>query len=275
MVRCFTVVAALLAMSPYQAGILKWRQQKEAELKADGGWLTVTGLFWLKEGENRVEGAPGVFVLHNGKARFRAETGVIDFHEGKAWFRVEKGGVTEMTPEASITAGDLTFSVIERSGRYGVRLKDKNSKLRAEFHGMRWFPVRESYRVQARFVSYEQPKSVTVPNILGGTYQHLSPGYAVFTLDGRELRLEPVVEDKELFFIFRDLTAGKETYGSGRFLYAAMPHDGKVELDFNKAENPPCAFTPYATCPLPPKQNILSVRIEAGEMANKLKHVPQ
>jgi len=259
MLRCLTAVAALLAMSPYQAGIVKWREQKETELKADGGWLTVTGLFWLKQGENRVEGAPGVFVLHEGKARFRADTGAI----------------TEMTPEASITAGDLTFSVIERSGRYGVRLKDKNSKLRAEFHGQRWFPVRESYRVQARFVSYEQSKSMTVPNMLGGTYQLPSPGYVVFTLEGRELRLEPVVEDKELFFIFRDLTAGKETYGSGRFLYADLPHDGKVELDFNKAENPPCAFTPYATCPLPPKQNILPVRIEAGEMANKLKHIPQ
>jgi len=238
-------------MSPYQAEIVKWRQQKEKELKADGGWLTVTGLFWLKEGENRVEGAPGLFVLHDGKARFRADTGAI----------------TEMTPEASITAGNLTFSVIERDGRYGVRLKDKNSKLRAEFRGQRWFPVRESYRVQARFVAYEQPKSMTVPNILGGTYQMPSPGYVVFTLAGRELRLEPVVEDKELFLIFRDLTAGKETYGSGRFLYAELPHDGKVELDFNKAENPPCAFTSYATCPLPPKQNVLAVRVEAGELA--------
>ena len=251
MLRCLTTVATFLAMSPYQAGIVKWREQKETELKADGGWLTVTGLFWLKEGENRVERAPGVFVLHDGKARFRADTGTI----------------TEMGPDASITAGDLTFSVIERSGRYGVRLKNKNSKLRAEFRGQHWFPVRESYRVQARFVSYEKPKSMTVPNILGDTYQLSSPGYAVFTLDGRDLRLEPVVEDKELFFIFRDMTAGKETYGSGRFLYAELPHDGKVELDFNKAENPPCAFTPYATCPLPPKQNILPVRVEAGELA--------
>jgi hypothetical protein len=182
-------------------------------------------------------------------------------------FRANTGAVTKMGPDNSITAGDLTFSVIERSGRYGVRLKDNHSRLRAEFHGQHWFPVRESYRVQARFVSYEQPKSMTVPNILGSTYQLPSPGYAVFTLEGRELRLEPVVEDKELFFIFRDLTAGKETYGSGRFLYAELPLDEKVELDFNKAENPPCAFTPYATCPLPPKQNILPVRVEAGELA--------
>jgi uncharacterized protein (DUF1684 family) len=250
---------ALLAMSPYQAGIVKWRQQKEAELKADGGWLTVTGLFWLKEGENRVERAPGVFELHEGKTRFRADTGAI----------------TEMGPEASVAAGDLSFSVIERSGRYGVRLKDKNSKLRADFSGQSWFPVRESYRVQARFVSYEQQKFMAVPNILGDTLQLPSPGYAAFKLDGREFRLDPVIEDKELFFVFRDLTAGKETYPAGRFLYTELPHDGRVELDFNKAENPPCAFTAYATCPLPPRQNILTVRIEAGEMANKLKHIPQ
>jgi uncharacterized protein len=256
MLRCLTTVAALLAMSSYQAEIVKWRQQKETELKADGGWLTVTGLFWLKEGENRVERAPGVFELHQGKALFRANAGAI----------------TEMGPEASIRAGDLTFSVIERSGRYGVRLKDNKSKLRADFPGQRWFPVRESYRVQARFVSYEKPNMMTVPNILEGTFQLPSPGYAVFALNGRQLRLEPVIEDKQLFFIFRDLTAGKETYGSGRFLYTELAHDGKVELDFNKAENPPCAFTPYATCPLPPKQNILPLRVEAGELAPANKH---
>src|SRR5258706_11571501 len=131
----FVAISVWADENAYQAAIAKWRQQKETELKADGGWLTVTGLFWLKEGENRVEGAPGVFLLHDGKARFRADTGAI----------------TEMTPTASITAGERTFSVIERSARYGVRLKDKNSKLRAEFRGQSWFPVRESYRVQARF----------------------------------------------------------------------------------------------------------------------------
>src|SRR5260370_8121663 len=251
MLRFVTTGAALLAMSAYQTEIVKWRQQKEVDLKADGGWLTVTGLFWLQEGDNRIAGAPGVFELHQGKALFRADTGAL----------------TQMTPSATIVSGPLTFSVIERSGRYGVRLKDKNSKLRADFTGQRWFPVREQYRVQARFVAYEQPKLMTVTNSLGGTFQLPSGGFVVFTLDGRELGLEAVTEDKQLFFIFRDQTAGKETYGSGRFLYTELPRDGKVELDFNKAENPPCAVTPYATCPLPPKQNQLAVRVEAGELA--------
>lgn len=251
MLRFLTAGALLLAMSPYQTAIMQWRRQKEAELRADGGWLTVTGLSWLKEGENRVDRIPGVFELHSGKAVFRADS----------------GATTEMKPETSLTAGDLTFSVIERGGRYGVRIKDKKSMLRSQFRGQRWFPVSESYRVVARFVAYEKPRSIAVLNVLGDTVQLPTPGYAVFTLTGRELRLEPVSEDDHLFFIFRDQTAGKETYGAGRFLYATLPKSGKVELDFNKAENPPCAFTPYATCPLPPGKNILPLRIEAGELA--------
>jgi uncharacterized protein (DUF1684 family) len=249
--RYLTTVAALLTMSAYQAEVEKWRAEREAKLKADGGWLTVSGLFWLKDGPNRVEGAPGVFELHDGKALFRPDS----------------GAVTEMKSDSSLAAGARTYILIERGGRYAIRLKDNNSKLRAEFRGLRWFPVREPYRVTARFVSYEKPKSIPIASVIGYTDQEPSPGYAEFTIGGQSLRLEPVLEDGELFFIFRDQTAAKETYPSGRFLYAALPRDGKVELDFNKAQNPPCAFTPYATCPLPPRQNILPVRIEAGEMA--------
>jgi uncharacterized protein (DUF1684 family) len=184
-------------------------------------------------------------------------------------YRGDDGSVVEMKRDSKIVGGSRTYTVIERAGRYAVRLKDKESKLRSDFAGMRWFPPRESYRVTARFVSYPRPKTLAIPNVLGSMYPFPSPGYALFRIDGREFRLEPVIEDggKELFFIFRDQTAGRETYGAGRFLYAELPRDGKVELDFNKAENPPCAFTPYATCPLPPKQNILPVRIEAGELA--------
>ncbi len=251
MLRYLTAAAALVTMSAYQASIVKWREQKEAELRADGGWLTVSGLFWLKEGSNRVERAPGAFELHRGKTVFRADT----------------GAVTELAPDALVTSGDLTLILIQRGERLGIRLKDKHSRLRAEFQGQRWFPAREAYRVEARFVSYERPRGMPVVNVLGDTEPLPSPGFAEFRLNDVELRLEPVLEDGQLFFIFRDQTAGKETYGSGRFLYAAAPRDGKVELDFNKAENPPCAFTPYATCPLPPKQNILPVRIEAGELA--------
>jgi hypothetical protein len=227
MLRYLVILFAVAAAAePYKDAIATWRQQKEAELKADGGWLTVTGLFWLKEGENRVANVPGVFEHHNGKTVY---------------------GATRMDPKTSVNAGDLTLSVIERGGRYAVRVKDKQSKLRKDFRGQHWFPVREQYRIQAKFVPYPKPKPIAILNIIGNHLQLPSPGYAVFQIDGRELRLEPVVEegDKELFFIFRDQTAGKETYPAGRYLYTDLPRDGKVEIDFNKAENPPCAFTPF------------------------------
>jgi len=251
----FAAISVWAEDNAYQAEIVKWRRQRETDLKADGGWLTVTGLFWLKEGQNRVDSAPGVFELHAGKTVYRGD-------DGRA---------VEMKPDSKVTVGSKTYTVIERAGQYGVRLKDTESKLRSNFAGLRWFPSRESYRVTAQFVSYPQPKTLAIPNILGSVYPTPSPGYAVFRIDGREFRLEPVIEEGEtdLFFIFRDQTAGKETYGAGRFLYTSPPRDGKIELDFNKAYNPPCAFTPYATCPLPPKQNILPVRIEAGELAMK------
>jgi uncharacterized protein len=249
------LLAAALWAGDYMAAVAQWRREREIKLKAEGGWLTVTGLFWLKEGLNHVDAAPGVFEKHGARTIYRAAD----------------GKTTEMKEGAKITHGSKTYTVIERAGSYAVRLKDNNSKLRSEFKGLRWFPVRESYRITAQFVSYPQPKTLAIPNILGSNYPMPSPGYAEFRLEGRRFRLEPVVEEgeKELFFIFRDQTAGKETYGAGRFLYAPMPKDGKVELDFNKAENPPCAFTPYATCPLPPRQNMLPVRIEAGELATE------
>src|SRR5947207_3135071 len=222
MFRYVTVLFALTAWAvdiPYHAAIAKWRHQKEAELKADGGWLTVTGLFWLKHGDNRVASAPGAFELR----------------DSRVLYRPDRGPAIELKAGASVTEGARTFILLERGGRYGIRLKDKESKLRAEFRGQQWFPVRESYRVNARFVAYEQPKPMAILNVLGDTLQLPSPGYTVFMVQGRELRLDPVIEEKKLFFIFRDQTAGKETYGAGRFLYAELPRDGKVEIDFNKA----------------------------------------
>jgi len=159
----------------------------------------------------------------------------------------------------------LTLFVIHRGDRYGIRLKDMDSKLRKDFAGRHWFPVQPAYRVTAKFVAYDPPKLIAVPNVLGETSQMPSPGYVQFSLGGQLLRLDPVVEEDSLFFIFHDATSGKGTYPPGRFLHADFAKDGKVTLDFNKAYNPPCAFTPYATCPLPPKQNRLPVSIEAGE----------
>jgi len=161
---------------------------------------------------------------------------------------------------------DLTLFVIKRGDRLGIRLRDTKSKMRREFKGLHWFPVKESYRIEAKWVAYAQPKAIAIPNVLNQIEEQKSLGYAIFQLNGKEHTLEPVVEGQELFYIFKDMTAGKQTYPAGRFLYSEMPVNGKVILDFNKAHNPPCAFTPYATCPLPPKQNRLQTRIEAGEL---------
>ncbi len=149
--------------------------------------------------------------------------------------------------------------------RYAVRLKDKNSALRRNFAGLRWYPVDESYRVTGRFVPYDKPKTVEVQNIMGDTGQMTVPGYVAFTLHGQEVRLEPEADGTDLSFVFRDLTSGKETYGAARFLDTTLLPNSQVILDFNEAYNPPCAYNPYTTCPLPLPQNRLRVRIEAGE----------
>jgi uncharacterized protein len=145
-------------------------------------------------------------------------------------------------------------------------LKDPGSEYLRNFHGIDNFPANQAYRVTARFTA--GPRKIPILNIIGQTEQNDCPGYVTFQLNGRPLRLYPILDSpdsKSLFFVFRDETSGKETYGGGRFLDTDLPKDGKVVLDFNRAYNPPCSFTPYATCPLPPKENRLAVRIEAGE----------
>lgn len=262
---------SLLAWT-YEQDIERWRHEREAQLKADGGWLTLAGLFWLKEGENAAGSDPSRAIrLPRGPARI----GVFQFHGGRTSFRPASGVNIPAYPALKadsnaqtdqVQFGDFSMLVIHRGDRYAIRLKDNQSEYRRTFTGLRWYPVREDYRVVAKWVAYPQPKKMAVPNILGETEQQSSPGYALFQVHGHEYQLHPVMEGDQLFFIFRDQTSGKETYPSGRFLYADLPSGGQVILDFNKAYNPPCAFTPYATCPLPPKENRLPVRIEAGEL---------
>ena len=195
--------------------------------------------------------------------------GAFDLHNGKVALRTD-GQTRELRPDSTVkpdvvTLGSLTMFAIRRGDKYGIRLKDNHSRLRKEFTGLHYFPVGEDYRIRTRLVP--EAKKIPILNILGQVEDTPSPGYVGFELRGQKLRLTPVQESpNELSFIFRDLTAGKETYGSGRFLDADLGKDGDVVLDFNKAYNPPCAFTPYATCPLPPKENRLAVRIEAGEL---------
>jgi len=285
----FTLASTALACAAaagdpeYVAEIQKWREQRETRLKADGGWLTVAGLFWLEPGANRFGTDPSnQIVLPADSAPPKA--GVFEFAEGRTTLKAEPGvtitvggkpvTTQEMKPDSAgepdiAKLGALTMQVIQRGDRYAIRMKDMNSRLRKEFTGLHWYPIAESWRVTARWEPYDPPREIPVPTILGTIEKMPCPGAAVFSIGGQELRLEPVLEepgDTELFYIFRDATSGKETYGAGRFFYSALPADGKVVLDFNKAYNPPCAFTPYATCPLPPEQNRLKAAIEAGEL---------
>lgn len=273
--------AAGAASPDYVHEVDGWRAKREEGLRAPDGWLSVVGLHWLREGTSTIGSEKGSDILLPLPAPPRV--GTLEFRKGHAVIQVAPG-VTVMAKDKPVTAlelhsdhegkadvlgvGPISMYVIERGGRHALRVKDTESPRRRRFRGLDWYPVRESYRIQARFVPYDPPRKIPIANVLGMVEPMPSPGYVTFRVGGRELRLDPVLEEpdaKELFFIFRDTTAGKDTYPAGRFLYSEMPKDGQVVLDFNKAYSPPCAFTSFATCPLPPKQNRLDVRIEAGE----------
>jgi hypothetical protein len=240
------------------------------------------GLFWLEPGENRVgSGAVNRVLLPAGKAPHTL--GKIRLSDGKAWLEVRRG--VEVTHDGKpvqsldldsdekgaptlVRHGTLSFHLISRGNRLGVRVRDSASDARREFRGIPFYPVKTAWRVTGRLEPYPAGKTIPVPNVLGTVSNDPSPGAVVFKVGGKTFRIDAVDEEgtDEMFLIFGDRTNGVETYGAGRFLYAARPGpDGKVVLDFNKAYNPPCVFTAYATCPLPPPQNRLAVRVEAGE----------
>jgi uncharacterized protein (DUF1684 family) len=263
----------------YQAEIERWRRRMQESLRAELGWLTLAGLFWLTEGPNRFgAGADNPIALPGGSAPEHA--GSFTLHHGVVTLQPAADGVTlngqpasamrlrsDAEGEADLVAvGDLTMRLLRRGERYAIRLWDRRSPARAAFAGRRWYPIDQAYRLPARFIAHDPPRTLPVPNVLGETEQRRSPGYAVFRLGGREHRLDAVTDGDELFFIFRDQTAGDTTYPAGRFLKAAYPQGGQITLDFNRAYSPPCAFTAFATCPLPPPGNHLPLRIEAGEL---------
>ena len=174
---------------------------------------------------------------------------------------------------SKLTVGTISIIVINRDSRFALRIKDPQAQTRLAFHGLKWYPPNAVYRVKAKWIPYNPAKTLDIPTVLGTTTHLPAPGAAEFTIDGQTVRLEPALEDPkatELFFILRDTTSKTTTYGAGRFLYTGLPDHGvdkpgEIWLDFNRLFNPPCSFTPYATCPLPPPQNRLAVAIPAGE----------
>jgi hypothetical protein len=283
LVGTFAAGSVVLADDTYLQALAKWRQDRETDLKGDNSWLTVAGLFFLNEGTNSFGSGPLNDIVLPASAP--AEAGVLEFDGQKVTLRanepltVNGASVTraELRPSGggkpadTVTMGPLSFFVHKSGDRLAIRLRDQNSAIRRDFTGLRWFPPNEAYRVTGRFEAYATPKAVRVPNILGDLEPYTAPGVVSFTLNGQPLKLEVYDagsgENRRFFIVFRDLTSGKETYPSARFLYAERPNaKGEVLLDFNKAYNPPCAFNPFTTCPLPSEQNRLRVRVEAGEL---------
>jgi len=273
MLRKLAISCAIImlanAQSSYQNEISKWRTEREAKLKADDGWLTVVGLHWLKEGENRLGSDPKADVVL--PASMPANVGTIELKKGTVHFKPAQGIPltetdlkTDVTPEyTKLRIGRVLFFVIERENRFGVRVKDNDSDTRKKFTGLNWYAVDPSWRIKAKFIP--SPHTVTFATEVGVKEMDESPGYVTFKRNGQEYKLEAVKDGDDLWFVMRDGTSGKATYAASRFLYTPMPKDGFVDLDFNKAENPPCVFTDFATCPLPTPQNRLRLPVTAGE----------
>jgi uncharacterized protein len=266
----------------YRADVEKWRADRIAHLTAEDGWLTLVGLFWLHEGDNSI-GADrsNRVVLPAGKSR--PVVGRIRVAGGRAHLEVDSGcevtldgkrirsldlASDETGKPTLLRHGTLSFYLIRRGSKLGLRVKDSANPERKSFRGIDSYPIAPTWRVPARLEPYPAGKTIPIPNVLGNVTRERSPGAVVFSIGGRQYRLDAVEEEGEddLFLIFADWTNGTTTYGAGRFLYAPRPGKyGRTVVDFNKAYNPPCAFTPFATCPLPPLQNRLPVRVEAGE----------
>jgi uncharacterized protein (DUF1684 family) len=275
-------VPIAVAGSDYVQELTKWRQDRENTLKSDEGWLTVAGLFFLTQGRNTFGSAPHNDIMLPESAP--ADAGAFEFNgktvtvhsstpitvNGKATTSAELKPAEGSRAADMVKMGPLTMFVHKSGDRVAIRLRDPNSDIRRNFTGLKWFPPNEAFRVTGRFEPYATPKTLKVPNILGDFEVYTAPGVVAFTLEGREHKLEVYDSgtgaNRRFFIVFRDLTSGKETYPAARFLYADAPVDGKVVLDFNKAYNPPCAFNPYTTCPLPSEQNRMRVRITAGEL---------
>ena len=260
-----------------QDRIAAWRKARVAELTADDGWLTLVGLHWLHDGVNYAGSAAGTdlplprdapamlgtFTLVGGHVTFLASEGVTVTVDGKPF---AAGDVT--LDKMLLASGSLRMLVIQRGPRIGLRVRDLANPARQEFKGIEAFPIDEAARVEARFEPFNPKKQVPIVNVLGDVIDTPSPGRLIFRLGDTEYALDALIDDPaepDLFVIFRDRTNGSTTYPAGRYLHVPLPVAGKTMIDFNQAYNPPCAFTAFATCPLPPKQNWLKTAVEAGE----------
>ncbi|MFA3784038.1 DUF1684 domain-containing protein [Melioribacteraceae bacterium 4301-Me] len=266
--------------SEYIEEIKKWHNRRIENLKKENGWLNLVGLYWLKQGENKFGSsskndivfpageAPkfiGSFTLNGSNVRVKINKNIEVKSDGKIVEEMEL--ISDEKGEPTILSyGSLRWFVIKRGEKFGIRLRDLEAPLVRSFTGIETFPINSDWRIIADFKKYDRPRKIEIPNILGSAEIDSTSGEVVFKKNNKTYSLIALDEGNLLFIIFGDKTNGEETYGGGRFLYANKPDSaGKVILDFNKAYNPPCVFTKYATCPLPPEQNHLDLEVTAGE----------
>lgn len=283
------IVQAQSSHTEWLKSLESWRGERAKQISAPDGWLSLAGLEWLKPGLNSIGADSGNSVqIHATDAPPRL--GLITVNGDTIQLLSLSGGfpaglttngkpAREGTLNTSndhptvIALKGLELIVLKRGDRYVLRIKDANSSARTGFAGLHWYAPNAAYRVQARYIPYHPPQVEKIATVIGTTLNLTAPGAVEFLLKGKVYLLEPVFEDGDqnhLFFILRDQTSQSTTYGAGRFLITGLPDNGvtkpgHITIDFNRLYNPPCAYTPYATCPLPPEKNRLSVAIEAGE----------
>ena len=267
----------------YLKKVEAWRATHEADYRRD--YVPLAGLFFLKPGGNtagsakgsavalpsRVPAEIGRFVYERGDVRFEPAGGADVFlGEARVTLPVRLRPAESSRPRDELRIGDITLWVHTSGERHAIRVRDPQSEVARTFAGFRWYPIDERYRVTARFIADPKPRQIRVPSLSGDDQVYTTEGMVEFTLQGRRIRMRPMTtRPGRLFLVFRDATSGKETYGAARFLYADLQPDGTTVLDFNEAYNPPCAFNPFTTCPLPLRENRLTILIRAGELDYK------
>jgi uncharacterized protein len=276
-----TLFSATITREELESEVHAYRNARLLRLTGERGWLTLIDKVWLGEGrhtlgadarsdivlpEGRAPAKLGAITVTSGTVRLEVEGDAEVFARGERVRLLELRSDAEANPD-DVTFGSLTFQLLQRDSAFALRIRDAESAARKSFPGIPSYPIDPAWRIVARLEAFPTAKEMAIEDGDGRSQPYVCPGIAHFEKDGRRASLLPFFERREarLFVLFRDLTSRDETYGAGRFLYAPPPEDGRVLLDFNKAFNPPCAFTPYAVCPLPPPENEIAMRVEAGE----------
>ncbi len=275
----------------YEADLLKWREENEARLKSPTGWLALTGHYWLEEGENSFGpskedsiqipaevAVQGRFTVHGGIVSIEALQGklMIDGElETRKTLKIDPIKI-EADGENRIAIGDrIAMQLVRRNGRLAVRVRDSESRVLKDFAGKRWYPADPKFVVEAVYTRHQESQLIEIENIRGDRLPSEFSGKLRFEWMGKTYELDAQEEgERELFVVFSDRTAGKSTYKACRFLTLAVEEAGRVQLDFNKAYNPPCAFSPHTLCPLPTPSNALDFEVTAGELAYTASKTP-